>query len=90
MNSSSVVLLEKDPSVALSLVQLLQNQFDVIRIETSCDSLREGIFKQLVSLAIIDVENADLKRFTDCILSSLTCRSCVLIDSQMKQCGLKL
>jgi len=46
MNSSSVVLLEKDPGVALSLVRLLQNQFDVIRIETSCDSLREGIFKQ--------------------------------------------
>ena len=58
MNSSSVVLLEKDPRVALSLVRLLQNQFDVIRIETSCDSLREDIVKQRASLAIIDVENA--------------------------------
>ena len=58
MKPFSVVLLEEDALVALGLVRLLQNQFDAIKVETSCANLRADVAKQRTALAIIDVESA--------------------------------
>ena len=58
MRSSSVVLLERDASIAGALVPSLKNHFETVRVANSCADLRDEVARRRATLVIMDIEHA--------------------------------
>lgn len=67
MQSSSLVLLQSDPRIVLSLVASLRSSFHSVQPVKSVDELRTNIAKHQAKVAILDMEIAstpDVERLT--------------------------